>query len=138
MTTKRDDNEAGAVGRAIGEEISRAIHAERTPTPVVVPPEVELAMVKRCENCQKPGGPIHELAEQVREVVGVLNQQRGALRLATFASPIMMVLIGALLSGFVQYKFAQLKTLNEEVAARLKANHASMMADTPAIAQVQP
>jgi hypothetical protein len=38
MTAKHDDDdEAGAVGRAIGEEISRAIHAERTPTPVVVP-----------------------------------------------------------------------------------------------------
>ncbi len=137
MTTKRDDDTA-TVAREILAEVSRAAHAERTPTPVVVPPEVELAMVKRCADCQRPGGPIHELAEQVREVVGVLNQQRGALRLATFASPIMMVLIGALLSGFVQYKFAQLKTLNEEVAARLKASHASMMADAPAIAQVQP
>lgn len=135
--TRRDD-EAGRVGREIGEEISRAIMAERTPAPQVVPPAVEAAMMRRCENCQKPGGPIHELAEQVKEVVGVLNQQRGALRLAVYASPVMGLLVGALLAGFVQYKFSQFQRLQEDVAAKLKAGHATMVADSPQIAQVQP
>jgi hypothetical protein len=130
--TRRDD-EAGRVGRAIGEEISRAIEGH-TPGPAVVPPEVELAMVKRCETCQKPGGPIHDLAEQVRQVVGVLNQQRGALRLAVYASPVMGILVGALLAGFVQYKFSQF----ERLQAAARANHSSMMADVPHVAQVRP
>jgi hypothetical protein len=41
-------------------------HTGLTPAPIVTHSDVKLAIAERCESCQRPGGAIHDLADEVK------------------------------------------------------------------------
>jgi hypothetical protein len=150
MTSKRDDDEAGAVGRAIGEEISRAIHAERTPTPVV-PSEREFQRIAReevhahADHCRDEG-PLCVVAEKVDKLRVSSYRQNGALAFLAIIGPL---LLGLWLNSRSDDRLQRQIDVAADVARQLKAVQdsargggaalESAVADVPsAIAQVQP
>jgi hypothetical protein len=93
---------------------------------------MELSLLKRCDACQnQPGGPVHGLALEIRGLAAEvksaftsLAEQRGARRVWGRVATVTTALVGILLAAFLQYKFSQLRQLQEDVAAKLKATHA--------------
>jgi hypothetical protein len=82
-TGEKLDAVAERVGDAVAEAIADAEERGRnaaTPTPAtgISSSDMEAAILKRCDSCQRPGGAIYELAHQVGKLA---DEVRGAFKI---------------------------------------------------------
>jgi len=86
---------------------------EKTP----IPDAFKLAMIENCQEC-----PIRK---QMEEVVKVLAERKGEKAVWSKVSTVATAIVGILLAAFLNYKFAQFRQLQEDVAKRLKESQDS-------------
>jgi hypothetical protein len=93
---------------------------ERMQTPTPLTADLKLAIVENCRECQSEDGPLGKVIAKVDAIVTVLAERKGGQAVWSKIATVSMWLVGLLLAAFLNYKFAQFKRLQEDVAAQLK------------------